>query len=67
MKVQIEVEIPDGAMLTDWIAVLRYLPTDGEPSNMLIDFDDRLDGTLRIGMLVQASDLMRREEAERWH
>lgn len=67
MKVPIEVEIPDGALLSEWIAVLHYLPPEGELSSMSIDCSPTINSIQRIGMLVQASDYQRKVEVDGWH
>lgn len=66
MKVAIEVEIPDGALLSEWIAVVRYLPPEGESATMTLDCSAECSSVSRIGMLVQAADYQRRIESESW-
>lgn len=65
MKVPIEVEIPDGAVLGDWVVTYCYLPADGE-EKMQYAHRDGMNSPARYGLTGQAFDRERAHALAEW-
>lgn len=63
MKVPIEIEVPDGALLESWVTAFAYMDDDGE-RRVGCDYSNGMDGTTQIGLLI--GDAVRADQAAKW-